>query len=308
MQPTVQSEQDKMVPIDTSGDPVEIELKEEEKENASNEIQVEQTETPVVEEAQPEKKEEELEEYSASVKRRIDKLTRKMREAERREQAAIEYAKKAQEKLKTAQSQGIAKDKRTIEEGTQRIKTQEEFTKRAMEAAIQAQDVEKQVAAQQALAKIELDKEKLRASERRIERESAQASPEQVEFEQQIQPQQTQQQANPTPEAEKWAEQNPWFNTDRVMTASAMVIHQDLSAEGFDLNSPEYYNEITKRVRNEFPHKFQGESKPAQKVASAVRTSPSGRRTVKLTPSQVAIAKKLGVPLEEYAKHVKEGA
>ncbi len=306
MQPTVQSEQDKMVPIDTSGDPVEIELKEEEKENGSNEIQVEQTETPVVEEAQPEKKEEELEEYSASVKRRIDKLTRKMREAERREQAAIEYAKKAQEKLKTAESQGIAKDKRTIEEGTQRIKTQEEFTKRAMEAAIQAQDVEKQVAAQQALAKIELDKEKLRASERIIERESAQASPEQVEFEQQIQPQQTQQQANPTPEAEKWAEENPWFNTDRVMTASAMVIHQDLSAEGFDLNSPEYYNEITKRVRNEFPHKFQGESKPAQKVASAVRTSPSGRRTVKLTPSQVAIAKKLGVPLEEYAKHVKE--
>jgi hypothetical protein len=307
MQPTVQTEQDKMVPIDTSGDAVEIELKEEEKENTSDEVQVEQ-DTPVVEEVQPEKKEEELEEYSASVKRRIDKLTRKMREAERREQAAIEYAKKAQEKLKTAESQGIAKDKRTIEEGTQRIKTQEEFTKRAMEAAIQAQDVEKQVAAQQALAKIELDKEKLRASERRIERESAQASPEQVEFEQQIQPQQTQQTANPTPEAEKWAEQNPWFNSDRVMTASAMVIHQDLSLEGFDLNSPEYYNEITKRVRNEFPHKFQGESKPAQKVASAVRTSPSGRRTVKLTPSQVAIAKKLGVPLEEYAKHVKEGA
>ena len=90
------------------------------------------------------------------------------------------------------------------------------------------------------------------------------------------------------------------------MTASAMVIHQDLAEEGFDLNGQDYYNEISRRIRKEFPHKFEDKSKPTQKVASAVRTSPSGRRTVRLTPSQVAIAKKLGVPLEEYAKHVKE--
>jgi len=90
------------------------------------------------------------------------------------------------------------------------------------------------------------------------------------------------------------------------MTASAMVIHQDLAEEGFDLNSEDYYNEITKRIRREFPHKFEDQSKPRQKVASATRTTATGRRTVKLTPSQVAIAKKLGVPLEEYAKHVKE--
>ena len=118
---------------------------------------------------------------------------------------------------------------------------------------------------------------------------------------------QPQQQVEATDEAREWADQNPWFNKDRVMTASAMVIHQDLAEEGFDLNSEDYYNEITKRIRREFPHKFEDSNKPTQKVASAVRTSPSGRRTVKLTPSQVAIAKKLGVPLEEYAKHVKEG-
>jgi hypothetical protein len=302
-----QTQNDKMVPIDTSGDPVEVELKEAKEDQVSqSDVQVEQVQTEPVKQ---EGKEEELEEYSQSVKRRIDKLTKKMREAERRESAAIEYAKNVNEKLKRSETLGLQKDERSIKEGDARIKTQEEFTKRAMEAAIQAQDVEKQVAAQQQLAKLELERERLRASERRLEREKTEPK-EEMGFDQYIQqqaPQQQQQQPSATAEAEEWAEQNKWFNKDRVMTASAMVIHQDLAEEGFDLNSEDYYNEISKRIRKEFPHKFEGSAKPTQKVASAVRTNTAtGRRTVKLTPSQVAIAKKLGVPLEEYAKHVKE--
>ena len=306
MQEVQTNKSEKLVPIDTSGDAVDIELN-----DSNDEVQVEQTteETPQVEvqETQTETKPEELEEYSVGVKKRIDKLTKKMREAERREQAAIEYAKKAQEKLKHAESVGMTKDQRNIEEGTARIKTQEEFTKRAMEAAIQAQDVEKQVAAQQQMAKLELEKEKIKVSQRRLEAAKIAPKEEEVSFDNQVQEQQSQQQATrPTPEAEDWADSNPWFNKDRVMTASAMVIHQDLAEEGFDLNGQDYYNEISRRIRKEFPHKFEDKSKPTQKVASAVRTSSTGRRTVRLTPSQVAIAKKLGVPLEEYAKHVKE--
>jgi hypothetical protein len=299
-----QTQNDKMVPIDTSGDPVEVELKEVEDQVPQSDVQVEQVENEPVKQ---EGKEEELEEYSQSVKRRIDKLTKKMREAERRESAAIEYAKNVNEKLKRSEVLGLQKDERSIKEGDARIKTQEEFTKRAMEAAIQAQDVEKQVAAQQQLAKLELERERLRASERRLEREKTEPK-EETNIDQYLQQQVPQQQQTmATPEAEDWAENNKWFNKDRVMTASAMVIHQDLAEEGFDLNSQDYYNEISKRIRKEFPHKFEGSAKPTQKVASAVRTNTaSGRRTVKLTPSQVAIAKKLGVPLEEYAKHVKE--
>ena len=308
MQQVEQKKSEKLVPIDTSGDAIDVELN-----DTNDDVKVEQIseDSPQVEIQQEtavvENKEEDLEEYSVGVKKRIDKLTKKMREAERREQAAIEYAKKAQEKLKTAESLGITKDERNIQEGSARIKTQEEFTKRAMEAAIQAQDVEKQVAAQQQMAKLELEKEKIKVSQRRLEAAKIAPKEQEISFDNQVQEQQSQQRApRPTPEAEDWADSNPWFNKDRVMTASAMVIHQDLAEEGFDLNGQDYYNEISLRIRKEFPHKFEDRSKPTQKVASAVRTSSSGRRTVRLTPSQVAIARKLGVPLEEYAKHVKE--
>jgi len=309
MQEAQTSKSEKLVPIDTSGDAIDVELND----TNDSDVQVEQStptdDTPQVEvqETKTETKEEDLEEYSVGVKKRIDKLTKKMREAERREQAAIEYAKKAQEKLKHAESVGVTKDQRNIEEGTARIKTQEEFTKRALEAAIQAQDVEKQVAAQQQMAKLELEKEKIKVSQRRLEAQKLAPKEQEIpSFDTQTEPQQQQQAPRPTPEAEDWADSNPWFNKDRVMTASAMVIHQDLAEEGFDLNGQDYYNEISRRIRKEFPHKFEDTAKPTQKVASAVRTTSTGRRTVRLTPSQVAIAKKLGVPLEEYAKHVKE--
>ena len=117
---------------------------------------------------------------------------------------------------------------------------------------------------------------------------------------------QAQPQVRPDPKAQDWAEDNKWFGTDKAMTYTAMSFHDELINEGFDASSEEYYTEIDRRIRKEFPHKFEDQSKPKQKVASATRTTATGRRTVKLTPSQVAIAKKLGVPLEEYAKHVKE--
>ena len=291
MQPTVQSEQDKMVPIDTSGDPVEVEVKEEEKVNESPEVEVQQDQTT-------ETKKEELENYSDSVKRRIDKLTRKMREAERREQAAIDYAKKVQENQKSLQAQIVQRDSQYIEETGKKLDAQEEFAKRALQAAIQENDPDKQVEAQQAISKMAVERQNLAVQKMQMENQPKEEVV-QPNFDQQPEPK------PPSDKARKWADSNPWFNTDRAMTYTAMEIHKDLVQEGFDVEADDYYNEINQRIRTEFPHKFE-ENKPRQKVASAIRTSSTGRRTVKLTPSQVAIAKKLGVPLEEYAKHVKE--
>jgi hypothetical protein len=298
-----------MVPIDTSGDPVEIEVKEEEKEDTAN---VEVQETDTVEEPQSDKKEEQLEEYSASVKRRIDKLTRKMREAERREQAAIEYATKVNDKYKQALTVGTQKDETNVTSRESAVTAREEFAKRALEAAVQAQDVEKQVAAQQEISKLAIEKEKIALAKQRVEQAKAnppqgEPMPQDLQKSQPAQQtEQTEQVIQPDPKAQEWQSQNKWFGKDKMMTYAAMGLHEDLMEEGFDATSDEYYNEINSRLKEKFPALDGGKSRPTQKVASAVRTSPSGRRTVKLTPSQVAIAKKLGVPLEEYAKHVKE--
>ena len=298
MQPTVQSEQDKMVPIDTSGDPVEIELKEDEKKE--DEVQVEQ-ESQV--ETKEEKKEEELEEYSQSVKRRIDKLTRKMREAERREQAAIDYAKKIQEENKNLKTTSVNTSRERVTSDEASITSTETLLNTAYKQAVEQGDVDKQVEAQQKIAELAIEKERLRLRKNRLEQQTAQEPEQTVEQAIDAQPQP---QAQPDPKAQEWAADNKWFGTDKAMTYTAMSFHDDLVAEGFDATSDEYYNEIDRRIRKEFPQKFEDQSKPKQTVASAVRKSASGRRTVKLTPSQVAIAKKLGVPLEEYAKHVKE--
>ena len=301
MQPTVQSEQDKMVPIDTSGDPVEIEVKEEEKKE--NDVQVEQEDQPEVS-VQEEKKDEELEEYSQSVKRRIDKLTRKMREAERREQAAIEYAKKIQAENKNLQATSINTSRERVSSDEASISSTETLLKTALKQAVEAGDVEKQVEAQEKIGQLAIEKERLRIRKNRLEQQSAQE--EKPEVEDAIKMADPQAQPAPDPKAQEWAADNKWFGTDKAMTYTAMSFHDDLVAEGFDATSDEYYNEIDRRIRKEFPQKFEDQSKPRQTVASAVRKSASGRRTVKLTPSQVAIAKKLGVPLEEYARHVKE--
>ena len=302
MQPTVQSEQDKMVPIDTSGDAVEIELKEDEKKEGDS-VQVEQ-EQPAVEVKQEEKKEEDLEEYSQSVKRRIDKLTRKMREAERREQAAIEYAKQIQEENKNLQATTINTSRERVSSDEASVASTETLLNTALKQAMEAGDVEKQVEAQQKMAQLAIEKERLRIRKNKLaQQEQAEQTTNPVED---VINQPQQQQKAPDPKAQEWAEDNKWFGSDRAMTYTAMSFHDELVAEGFDASSDEYYNEIDRRIRKEFPQKFEDQSKPKQTVASAVRKSASGRRTVKLTPSQVAIAKKLGVPLEEYAKHVKE--
>ena len=302
MQPTVQSEQDKMVPIDTSGDAVEIELKEDEKKEGDA-VQVEQ-EQPAVEVKEEEKKEEDLEEYSQSVKRRIDKLTRKMREAERREQAAIEYAKQIQQENKNLQATTISTSRERVSSDEASVASTETLLNTALKQAMEAGDVEKQVEAQQKMAQLAIEKERLRIRKNKLaQQEQAEQTDKPIED---VINQPAQQQKAPDPKAQEWAEDNKWFGTDRAMTYTAMSFHDELVAEGFDASSDEYYNEIDRRIRKEFPQKFEDQSKPKQTVASAVRKSASGRRTVKLTPSQVAIAKKLGVPLEEYAKHVKE--
>ena len=304
-----QTQNDKMVPIDTSGEPVEVELKEEDQKEekvVESEIQVEQVSQ---EEPKQEAKEEELEEYSASVKRRIDKLTKKMREAERREQAAVDYAKKVKEEADKLKSSSVIQNDSMLVEREKALVNQKEFAKRAMEAAVHAQDVEKQVAAQQEIARLTIEDERLKVSKAKALQRKAQLESAPKEEVEQIINKQPEQQRQPDPKAVAWADKNEWFGTDNAMTYTAYDIHNQLVREGIDVADDDYYTEIDRRIRKEFPHKFSdgGDiNRPKQKVAGVVRKSASGRRTVKLTPSQVAIAKKLGVPLEEYAKHVKE--
>ena len=316
---------EKLVPIDTSGNAVDVTLKEDKKDDVVAttegeapvvEVKEEKEVTQVVEEKPQvevtETKEEELEEYSAGVKKRIDKLTRKMREAERREQAAVDYAKQVKDENDKIRSSNIVQNDSMLVEREKALANQKEFAKRAMEAAVHAKDVEKQVAAQQEIARLTIEDERLKVSkakalQRKAEIEKAPVEDINQAIDKQPQTQQSQQQADP--KAVAWAEKNEWFGNDNAMTYTAYDIHNQLIKEGIDARDDDYYTEIDKRIRKEFPHKFNdgGEvSRPKQKVASVVRKSSTGRRTVRLTPSQVAIAKKLGVPLEEYAKHVKE--
>jgi len=294
-----QTQNDKMVPIDTSGEPVEVELNEEQKEQKVTEPEIQVEEAP-----KQEGKEEELEEYSQSVKRRIDKLTRKMREAERREQAAIDYAKKVQEENKNLSVMSQVTSKERVASDEQSLQSTEQLLKTAYTQAVSEGDIEKQMEAQQRIAQLAIEKERLSLRKKKVEQQELQKE-KPVEEPWNNQPQ-AQPQVRPDPKAQDWAEDNKWFGTDKAMTYTAMSFHDELINEGFDASSEEYYTEIDRRIRKEFPHKFEDQSKPKQKVASATRTTATGRRTVKLTPSQVAIAKKLGVPLEEYAKHVKE--
>jgi hypothetical protein len=295
-----QTQNDKMVPIDTSGEAVEVELNEEgQKEEKVVEPEIKVEETP-----KQEGKEEELEEYSQSVKRRIDKLTRKMREAERRELAAIDYAKKVQQENKNLSVMSQATSKERVASDEQSLQSTEQLLKTAYTQAVSEGDAEKQMEAQQRIAQLAIEKERLSLRKRKVEQQEIQK--EQPVEEPWNNQQQAQPQARPDPKAQDWAEDNKWFGADKAMTYTAMSFHDELLNEGFDASSEEYYTEIDRRIRKEFPHKFEDQSKPKQRVASATRTTATGRRTVKLTPSQVAIAKKLGVPLEEYAKHVKE--
>lgn len=251
----------------------------------------------------------ELDNYSKSVQKRIKKLTEKYRFAERDKEEAsrlAEVLKKENQDLKTKLNN---LDQGYLSEYGTRLETQLDAAKTAYRDAHDRGDVDKMFEAQQALSKISIEQERYRLAKQRQET-TAQLVQEPV---QQPAPQQTQQtQQAPDPKAEKWAERNSWFGDDRIMTQAAFVIHNDLiNEEGFDPSTDEYYDELDSRLRKRFPNemggtKNGGSSRVAPSSTSASRSSKQGRRTVKLSPSQVAMAKKLGVPLEEYAKYVKD--
>jgi hypothetical protein len=249
----------------------------------------------------------ELDEISEGVQKRISKLTARMREAERREQAALEYAKGLQNQTQSLQQKLVQTDYSRLNEAKTRLETQQVQLRQIIAKAREENDVSTELEAQERLSA-------LNGEQRQVAGwlQSQQEVVQQQQYQQaQPAPAQQPQRPAPSPRAEEWAEQNSWFGQDRVMTYAAWGIHQTLvEQEGVDPNSDEYYTELDKRVRNTFPDKFsqsrQQRSAPA--VAPAARSSGinSARRTVRLSPSQVAIAKKLGVPLEEYAKYVKE--
>ena len=307
----------KMVPIDTSGPDAEVDIEEAKDESVvETETPKEETSATEQETTQEEPKEDDskLEEYSKGVQARIAKLTRKMREAERREQAALDYAKGVEESRKQLESKFKKTDSDYIKKFETSIQTGLEAAQKELAAAIESGDSKAQVEANKRIARLAFENAKLEQVKEGQEKvgEEKPTTPSQV----QNTPNVTQQMNNPDPRAEAWASKNPWFGTDRAMTYTAFEIHKDLTEkEGFDPSSDEYYEEVDKRIRIDFPHKFgKNETKqstaPVQTVASATRSVKPGRKTVKLTSSQVAIAKKLGVPLEEYAKQLKntEGA
>ena len=243
-----------------------------------------------------------LQDVSENVQKRIDKLTRKYREAERREKAALDYAKGLQNKYSGLEKKVHETDKTYVEEYEARVDSQREQVKNKLQKAIEENNSEAIMKANDELTQLAVENEKAKIKKSQFEEASAQAK---AQVEQQAQ-QPIQQAQPPSKKAEKWAEDNDWFGNDRIMTSAAYAIHEDLVTQGFDPESDEYYNEINKHMKDNFPHKFANEKqRPVQTVASAGRKQ-EGRRTVKLTRSQVAIAKKLGVPLEEYAKFVKE--
>ena len=310
-------EDKKMVPIDTSGPDAEVDIEEAKDESVvETETPKEETSATEQETKQEEPKEDDskLEEYSKGVQARIAKLTRKMREAERREQAALDYAKGVEESRKQLESKFKKTDSDYIKKFETSIQTGLEAAQKELAAAIESGDSKAQVEANKRIATLAFENAKLEQVKEGQEKvgEEKPTTPSQV----QNTPNVTQQMNNPDPRAEAWASKNPWFGTDRAMTYTAFEIHKDLTEkEGFDPSSDEYYEEVDKRIRIDFPHKFgKNETKqstaPVQTVASATRSVKPGRKTVKLTSSQVAIAKKLGVPLEEYAKQLKntEGA
>jgi len=264
------------------------------------------------EKKKPAEDKDELKEYSEGVQKRIAKLTRKMREAERQREEAVSYAQSIKQQKDAAENRLSKLDKSYVSEFENRVTTSMAAAKLALKNAIESQDVEAQIAAQEQLANLTVESARVNAL-KAVDREKPSK-----EKEVNITPQQ-QQTPTTDPKAEEWASRNGWFGNDSAMTYTAFDIHKVLvEKEGYDPKTDEYYEEVDKRIRLEFPHKFdkiEGQTteraKPAQNVASAKRSSSTGRRkTVKLSPSQVAIAKRIGVPLEEYAKqlNITEGA
>ena len=283
----------------------EIEIVEAEEQEEQAQASEEQTEAPQQEAAN----EDELQEYSKNVQQRISKLTKKYRDEEAQRIAAIEFAESVKKQNDELKARLDALDQSYTSEFGTRVDSQIEAAKQAYQKAYDDGDAEAMFEAQKNLSKLALDQAQLEQAKKRQETRTEQP----VEQPTVSQPQ-AQQPAAPDPKAEAWAQKNEWFGADQTMTYAAFGVHRQLiEDEGFDPQSDEYYNELDNRMRKEFPHKFAAPAKndTGPRVASAESTasrskSTKGRRTVKLTPSQIAIAKRLNVPLEEYAKYVKE--
>ena len=325
-----ETEEDKTIDIDTSGPEVEVKLpeektKEEDKTYESSEDNIVTSDSseessqqpdvqakdggsvqPASEQGSDKQKDnrQEVEEYSEGVKKRIAKLTKKMREAERQRDEAISYAERTKKERDEFKTQSISLDKNYATEMEGRIASSLAAAQAKLAAARESQDSKAEVEALTAISQLGYEQGKL------AELKTAQQMQETATKEKTAVPPQPKRPSAPDPKAEAWAEKNEWFGKDNAMTYTAFDLHRKLTEEeGFDPKSDDYYEEIDKRIRLEFPHKFdttveKQTSKPTQNVASATRSSKTGRKSVRLTSSQVAIAKKLGVPLEEYAKQL----
>ena len=308
----MQEEKEKVEEVEEEGQ--EIELPEEASEDAPA-METKEEEKPEEEVKESEKEEtDELDNYSDSVKKRISKLTSKFREEERQRQAAIEYAEAVKKQNEELQSRLSKLDTTYVGEFDSRVQSQSIAAKEAYRKAVEDNDVDAMYEAQQNISRIALEEARLNQIKQQREEQAkvqeangATPAPAQPSATPPPPP-------KPDPKAEEWAQKNTWFGQDQTMTYEAFGLHKQLiEEEGFDATSDEYYTELDNRIRTEFPHKFQETQKKSSgpRVASAGTTaskssSPKGRRTVKLTPSQIAIAKRLNVPLEEYAKYVKE--
>jgi len=318
-------EEDKqnLVDIDTSGPDVDVKLEEEKVETVEveetkveevkkeEEVKVEEPKVEEKQEVSEEKQEtkteepkEELEQYSEGVKKRIAKLTKKWREAERQREAALEFAKGGQTELETLKQKLAKLEPGYVNAMEGKLKTGLEAAKAQLLRAREAGDINAEVEAQKEIARIGVEESKVNTLKSRYQQQAKETvAPKSLD--------QAIQAPTADPKAEEWAEKNPWFGQDSAMTYTAFDLHKKLTQEeGFDPNTDEYYAEVDRRMRLDFPHKFvkneaKETTKPTQTVASATRSVKPSRSTVRLTSSQVAIAKKLGVPLEEYAKQLK---
>ena len=295
---------------DESATEINLDEQQPKQEAAEEKVEVEQVEAKEEKPVEQEEKKDELKEYSEGVQKRIAKLTRKMREAERQREEAVTFAESVKRDKENLEGKLSKLDKSYVSEFENRVKTNMDAARQALKTAIEAGDVEGQVAAQEQMARLSSDAVRLgqlKAVEEQKPQKKVNITPQQRAYD----PTST----IPTDaKAEEWASNNSWFGNDSAMTYTAFDIHKKLvEEEGFDPKSDEYYTEVDKRIRLEFPHKFDKiadttteRAKPAQNVASAKRSASTGRKkTVKLTSSQVAIAKRLGVPLEDYAKQLK---
>ena len=308
MQVQMQSEADaKMVDLPAEGEATEVNIDE-----APKKVNTDDTSTEVDVGVKEGATSEEVDDYGKKVQSRIDKLTKRAREAERREQAAIQYAQGVQRDSQQIKERAQQIDSGYVAEYGDRVEAQITQAKRELKEAMDLGDTEKQVEAQTKISRLSIEEERAASHKAQRERlkqemEARGVDPRQPQMPQQPYPRQRPTPRPPDPKAEDWANKNEWFGQDEPMTLTSFSIHRKLVEEGFDTTSDSYYSEIDKRMKETFPHRFDKVS-PTQAVSSVNRSASPGRRkgTVRLTPSQVAISKKLGVPLSEYAKYVKE--